>query len=275
MLIEARGLSVAFGARQVLSGLELTLAAGEVVGIRGENGAGKSTLIGALLGLVGFRGELRVLGCDPREPLSPEKRPGVLLSDEGLFEELSARAQLALHGRMFGLSAREACSRLEALASALGLHARLSERPRSWSSGMRRRLALARALLVPKPLYLLDEPERGLDPEGREWLQATLAGLAASGAGVLLAAHDLALLDAACDRVLVLAEGRLHESAKSRCLLRLWSAAPQALCSHLEGALWVQLAPERLECGLASVEAALALLERLPKALAHRAEVRW
>jgi hypothetical protein len=73
MLIEARGLSVAFGARQVLSGLELALAAGEVVGIRGKR---------------------RALGCDPREPLSPEKRPGVLLSDEGLFEELSARLHI-------------------------------------------------------------------------------------------------------------------------------------------------------------------------------------
>lgn len=277
-LIEVHNLEVRFKEQEVLRGLELKVEAGQIAGIRGPNGSGKTTLVNVLLGLQDYSGQVRVLGHNPRRPLEPAARPGVLLSEDGLYEQLSAKAQLELHARMFGLAASAARGRIGLLAEALKLDAHLRERPATWSSGMRRRLALARCFLLDKPLYVLDEPERGLDTQGRDWLEHKLDELKDSGASALVISHDAALLDAVCDELYLLEEGRLQARRRSRSLLKLWSAEPERLQACLEeqsGVLWLTVGSERLECGLESFDVALKILAGLPRDLARRAEVRW
>jgi ABC-2 type transport system ATP-binding protein len=275
-LIEVSGLGVRFGKHEVLQDLSLEAAAGQIIGIRGPNGVGKTTLVNVLLGLQKFAGEVKVLGHDPRARLGPEERPGVLLTEDGLYEELTARAQLALYERMFGPKGFSA-TRIHEIAEEVKLISNLDETPKNWSSGMRRRLALARCFLLDKPLYVLDEPERGIDAQGREWLEHKLLSLKASGQAVLLTSHDNTLLDAACDEVYLLEQGKLHPDQHSRCWVRIFTTEAEALKSYLAAfeVLWMSLYPGRLECGVDSKEVALKLLAALPCELARHVEVRW
>lgn len=277
-LIEVAALRVSFGTHVVLNDLALELRGAKVVGVRGANGAGKTTLVHVLLGLQRYSGTVRVLGHDPRERLSPAERPGALLSEDGLYEELPANAQLLLHARMFGVPDTAAKTRIAALCEELELTDVLERTPRTFSSGMRRRLALARCFLLEKPLYVLDEPDRGIDVEGRRWLVRKLRSLPEAGAGALVVSHDSALLDSACDEVHRLEAGRLQREQRSACWLRLFSDEPDLLREHLaktSEVLWLSAYPDRIECGVNDREAALKLLGQLPTALTRRAEVRW
>jgi heme exporter protein A len=197
-----------FGRRRAIANVSLAARAGDIVGLLGPNGAGKSTLITMLATLATpSKGEIRY-GGEPASRLGPELRTriGLLAHELHLYPELSARQNLRFFAELHGLAAHPLID--EALESA-GLADRADEAVSSFSRGMRQRLALERSLLHQPRLVLFDEPFTGLDDRAVSLVSARLKRLAADGAIVVLATHDLDLADGLVTRVAVVQSGRL------------------------------------------------------------------
>jgi len=197
-----------FGRRRALGRVSLTARSGDIVGLLGPNGAGKSTLIGVLATLVApTSGDVRYGSQASRQaPPALRGRIGLLAHDLHLYPELSARQNLAFFAQLYGIDGREIVD--AALASA-GLADRGDDAVSGFSRGMRQRLALERALLHRPRLVLLDEPFTGLDDHAVDLVAGRLRRLAADGAIVLLATHDLDLADGLVTRVMLMREGRI------------------------------------------------------------------
>jgi len=187
-----------------LAGVDLDVQAGQVVGLMGPNGAGKSTLLRILVGLVTpTTGSASVDGCDvASERRRVAERVGYVAGDErGMTPQLSAREHLRFFAALFGLGAQEGRARGERLLADLSL-VDAADRPMGQlSTGMRRRIALARGFLGAPRVLILDEPTRGIDPEGAAWLRGHVARFAQKGGAVVLATHDLEEARTLCQRV--------------------------------------------------------------------------
>jgi len=197
-----------FGRRRALSHVTLTASAGDVLGLLGPNGAGKSTLITILATLsTPTTGEVRY-GDQPAARLGAALRIriGLLAHELHLYPELSARQNLAFFAELYGLDPR---ATVDAALEAAGLADRADDPVSGFSRGMRQRLALERALLHHPRLVLFDEPFTGLDDRAVGIVSDRLRALAASGAIVVLATHDLDLADGLVTRVALVRGGRL------------------------------------------------------------------
>jgi ABC-2 type transport system ATP-binding protein len=194
---------------------ELEVARGTITGLLGPNGAGKTTMLRILLGLIApDAGRVEVLGLDPlTDGTAVRAACGAVFEHDGLYERLSGRENLEFHARIRRLPDRAGRVR-EGLAH-VDLQAHADRPAGDYSRGMRRRLALARALLHEPALLLLDEPSAGLDPSARAAMHDQLAGLAAAGRTILLATHDLAEAESLCSAVVVLHGGRVVASGST------------------------------------------------------------
>ncbi|MFN8025009.1 MAG: ABC transporter ATP-binding protein [Acidimicrobiia bacterium] len=214
--IVADGLTIRFGDLVAVDQLDLAIGEGTVYGFLGPNGAGKSTTIRLLLGLLTpTSGSASIAGHDVVTAGDAARGAcGVLLDDDGLYDRLSAAQNLELFGRIAGLSRDERSSRATALLEHIGLADRATEPVASWSLGMRKKLAVARAMLAEPPVVFLDEPTNGLDPLARRALRDDIVGLARQqGTTVFVTTHDLDDAQRMCDEVGVMVEGRLLTSA--------------------------------------------------------------
>ena len=206
--VQVLGVSRHFGRRRALANISLTARSGDIVGLLGPNGAGKSTLITMLATLAApSKGEIRY-GNEPARRLGPALRTriGLLAHELHLYPELSARQNLTFFAELYGLDPRVLVD--EALESA-GLRDRADEAVSGFSRGMRQRLALERSLLHAPRLVLFDEPFTGLDDGAVGLISDRLRRLAAGGAIVMLATHDLDLADGLVTRVALIRDGRL------------------------------------------------------------------
>jgi len=197
-----------FGRRRAVSHASLTARRGEIVGLLGPNGAGKSTLIGLLATLVApTSGQVLYDDRPAREHGAALRHHiGLLAHELHLYPELSARRNLTFFGKLYGI--RDAAAVNTALAAA-GLSNRADDDVSGFSRGMRQRLALERALLHVPRLVLLDEPFTGLDDRAVAIVTGRLREIAAEGAIVLLATHDLDLADGLVTRVVLVRDGRI------------------------------------------------------------------
>ncbi len=201
-----------FSTVRAVDGLSLEIPAGTIFGFLGPNGAGKTTTIRLLLGLLEpTEGRAEVLGFDTRTQADEIRaRVGALLEHHGLYERLSAEDNLEFYGRVWHLPRAERQARIRDLLTRLGLWERRKEQVRTWSRGMKQKLALARALLHRPSLIFLDEPTAGLDPVAAAAVQEDLATLVArEGVTVFLTTHNLAEAEKLCHLVGVIREGRL------------------------------------------------------------------
>ena len=207
--VQVADVSRHFGRRRALVNISLTARAGDIVGLLGPNGAGKSTLITMLATLAApSKGEIRYGGeRASRLGVALRNRIGLLAHELHLYPELSARQNLTFFAELYGLDPRALVD--EALASA-GLADRGDEAVSSFSRGMRQRLALERSLLHAPRLVLFDEPFTGLDDRAVGAIADRLRRLAAGGAIVMLATHDLDLADGLVTRVALVRDGRLQ-----------------------------------------------------------------
>jgi heme ABC exporter ATP-binding subunit CcmA len=206
--VEATDLSRHYGRRKAVSRVTLSLRAGDILGLLGPNGAGKSTLLGMLATLVApTSGQIRYGGTTAVEGgAHVRSRIGVLAHELHLYPELSARQNLEFFGRLHGLVTDGLVP--TALESA-GLGDRGDDQVSSFSRGMRQRLALERTLLHRPRLVLLDEPFTGLDDRAVRIVDERLRRIAAQGAIVVLATHDLDVADGLITRMAVVRGGRL------------------------------------------------------------------
>lgn len=189
-LLELSGLTRRFGSLEVLSGVDVTLRAGQAAAVVGPNGSGKSTLLRCVVGAdAPDAGEVRLDGRVVRES-DPRFRAAVasLLDDMDFFPDLSVSEHLELLARAHG--APNPAEEIAAALIELRLDGAADQLPITLSSGQRRRLALASCLVRPRRLLLLDEPEQRLDTGGRRWLAKRLIREKAFGCAILMATHD-------------------------------------------------------------------------------------
>lgn len=213
-LLKRRGPDVV----QALSGVTLSVHAGEVFGLVGRNGQGKTTLIKSACGLLEpSAGQVRVFGFDTVQKLAEVKRRvGLVSADErSFYYRLSGLENLLFFGRLYGMDERSLRPRIARLAERFELEPVLERRFQEYSSGNKQRLAIVRALLPDPPLLLLDEPTRSLDPISAVGLRRALAEWASGGAErtVLITTHNLAEVELLCQRVAILSRGRVIECA--------------------------------------------------------------
>ncbi len=197
---------------EAVRGVSFEIAEGELFGLLGPNGAGKTTTIRMLITLLTpTSGSARVLGYDVvRDVRAIRQRIGYVFGgDRGLYDRLSAFDNLRYFAELYGVEPRRQRARIAELLDLVGLAGREQERVEGYSKGMRQRLHIARGLIHDPPVMFLDEPTIGVDPVGARELRATIANLTASGKTVLLTTHYMFEADALCDRIAVVAKGRL------------------------------------------------------------------
>ena len=201
-----------FGPVKALDGISLEVPAGIIYGFLGPNGAGKTTTINLLLGLLEpTEGRAEVLGFNTSTQGDEVRaRTGALLEHTGLYEQLSAEDNLEFYGRVWRMPAAERRARIEELLCHMGVWERRKDRVGKWSKGMKKKLALARAMLHRPELIFLDEPTAGLDVVAAATVRDDLAALAArEGVTVFLTTHNMAEAERLCGQVAVIREGRL------------------------------------------------------------------
>jgi ABC-2 type transport system ATP-binding protein len=192
--------------------IDLVVEPGEIFGLLGPNGAGKTTTMKMLATLlIPTSGTIRVLGIDPLErPREVRARLGAMLSGErSLYWKLTARENLEYFAALYHVPPAETKARIANVLAAAKLVDRADDYVERYSTGMRQRLALARALLPDPPLVVLDEPTVGLDPQASRDLRDRVRELKAQGRTVLLTTHYMEEADQLCDRVAIIDHGRI------------------------------------------------------------------
>jgi ABC-2 type transport system ATP-binding protein len=277
LAIETTAVSRRFGDQRAVDEVSLAVRPGEVLGLVGPNGAGKTTMVRLLTGLLQpSGGAVQVFGLDPlRDGEEVRRHTGVLTESAGHYRHLTGLQELEFFARVHELAHPTATAR--GWLEAVGLGSAIDQKVGGYSTGMARRLGLARAMLHRPRLLLLDEPTSGLDPGGIRHVLELLADQArAQGTTVVLCSHVLSQLESVCQRYAVMREGKL---------LRLGSVEeladqlelPQLVRLRLRGAvpataLGLGLTP----LGQDRYEARLAQAEQLPAlvaALAGQCEV--
>jgi len=208
-VIETDGLRKQFGATLAVSDLSLRVAPGEIFGFLGPNGAGKTTSVKMLLALVEpTGGSGRVLGA-PLGDRRSRGRIGFLPEHFRFHDCFTARQFLRFHGRLYGLRGNDLDSRIDLLLDRVDLLDAADRPLRGYSKGMLQRAGLAQALINHPDLVFLDEPTSGLDPLGRLLVRDIMSELRARGTTVFLNSHLLGEVEATCDRVAFVKEGRV------------------------------------------------------------------
>jgi ABC-2 type transport system ATP-binding protein len=210
--IDVEGVCKSFRGAAALTGVDLSVDAGEIVALLGRNGAGKSTLLRVLgTTVLADSGRATVAGFDvDSQAPSVRRHTGVVLGDErSWYWRLSGRANLEFFAAMYGLRRSAARRRTAELLEFADLEDRADDRFDGYSAGMRARLSLARALLTEPAVLLLDEPTRTLDPVAAMRFRLLLRDLADSQRAILWVTHDLHEAADVADRVLLMDRGRI------------------------------------------------------------------
>ncbi|WP_406630307.1 ABC transporter ATP-binding protein [Amycolatopsis sp. WGS_07] len=206
MSIAAENLTKRFGAVTAVADLTFSASPGEITGFLGPNGSGKTTTMRMLLGLVRpTAGTATIDGVRYADLPHPARAVGAVLDGADPHPSCSAREHLRIYAAMARLPRR----RVDEVLEQLELTAFADRPSRDYSTGMRRRLSLATALLGDPGVLVLDEPGNGLDPQGMAWLREVLTGFAASGRTVLISSHVLSELEQIAGQVVVVRDGRL------------------------------------------------------------------
>ncbi|MGL6233837.1 MAG: ATP-binding cassette domain-containing protein [Segniliparus sp.] len=272
--VEVRGLTKSFRGNTVVSDLSFSVLHGAVTGFLGPNGSGKSTTLRAILGLVRpDAGQILVEGS----PLASTRNPGRVvagvLDASSMHPNRKAVDHLKIYCAALGVPDSKAADVLEAV----GLSPAAAGRPKTYSLGMRQRLAIATALLGDPRILILDEPANGLDPAGLSWLRGFLRAFARAGGAALMSSHLLREVEQTIDHLVVISQGRVVfegslETLRGAHATRTYvaSADPEALAAALRerGAAGVEptsdgrllvTGPGREEIAEAAAEAQIAL----------------
>ncbi|WP_432823244.1 ABC transporter ATP-binding protein [Trichloromonas sp.] len=203
-----------FDRRCVVDGISLAVGRGSGFGLLGANGAGKSTTLKMIYGsLRPSAGRILVNGMDVvRQPRQVKRQLGIVPQDDLLDGDLGVYDNLLFHARYAGISGRNAHHRAQQLLESMELDPYADQLIGQLSSGLRRRLVLARALLGAPSILVLDEPTRGLDRDSRQLYLEKLRQLKKEGLTLLVATHLAEELEAVCDRAAIMDQGRLVES---------------------------------------------------------------
>jgi heme exporter protein A len=213
-MIEIQGLVKSFGHTYALQGLDLQVGEGEFLTVVGPNGAGKTTLLRILATLLKpTHGLVRIDGLDLASRSAEIRRRIGFVSHQSLvYASLTVEENLRFYGRIYDVPDVE--KRVEMLLNLVGLGARRLDLARTLSRGMQQRLSIARALIHQPTVMLLDEPYTGLDQEATEMLRQLLQSIITESRTVIMTTHNLERASELCDRLAILAEGRIAYQAE-------------------------------------------------------------
>lgn len=232
--------------------LDLRVSEGELFGFLGPNGAGKTTTIRILTTLLRpTRGRAQVAGFDVlRQPLEAMRRVGFMPENPGFYPALTGRQHLRYYSKLYGMKRSQLNGRVDELLGRVDLADASNKKTKGYSLGMRRRLAIAVAILPNPDVLILDEPSLGLDPRGMAFIRSLLQEVNGDGSTVFLSSHLLSDVEKICTRVGVLHKGHLLRVGTPKNLVRAMSRARTCLQIETKG-----VGPETVEDleGLAGV----------------------
>jgi ABC-2 type transport system ATP-binding protein len=238
--IRVEGLVKRFGDFLAVDGVSFEVPEGQFFGLLGPNGAGKTTTIRMMTGVLRpDGGTVSILGTDmARDPLGAKQRLGVIPEVGNVYPDLTARENLELFGRFYGLSGQVRRERAAALLEELGLGGREDERAKRFSKGLRQRVSIGCAMIHEPDLLFLDEPTEGLDVQSRRLILEKVGRMNRAGATVVLTTHNIEEASRLCDRVCIINRGKLAALD-----------TPERLRATFEGARSVEVAFDRpVEC---------------------------
>jgi ABC-2 type transport system ATP-binding protein len=246
-VLECRAVRKAYGDRQAVDGVSLAVGSGECYGLLGPNGAGKTTLVSVICGIIPANG-----GVVTVEKSGAVDGPavGYVPQELAVYIDLNARENLRFFGQLQGLKGQALERQVDELLDVVGLAGRAREAVARFSAGMQRRLSVAIGLLGPPALLVLDEPTLGVDPQSRNAILDTVAGLAAAGTAVLLTSHQMDEVARLCHRVGILDHGRMVAEGTVEELLaslgggdrvRVGAGQPAAMARALDGSAGVHI----------------------------------
>src|SRR5687767_12162731 len=211
LAIRIENLTKSYGGTMAVDRLSLDVPAGRLFGFLGPNGAGKSTTIGCLTGLIDpTEGAINLLGeCFTTNSVELKRRIGVMPEGLALFDHLYAHEFLAFSARMYELDEKTVRLRVEELLTALDLISASRKRLAEFSTGMRKKVAFAAAIIHRPEMLFLDEPFESIDPAGVAMLKDWLRGFVAGGRTVFMSTHALETVERLCDDVAIIKAGRI------------------------------------------------------------------
>jgi ABC-2 type transport system ATP-binding protein len=225
----------------VLSDVSLSVTKGEIFGFLGHNGAGKTTTMKILLGLLRpTSGRVDVLGA-PAGDVATHSKLGYLPEAPYFYDYLTAEEFLEFYGKLAGMSRDAIQSRISILLEQVGLQEAQHRQLRKFSKGMLQRIGLAQALIQDPELVVLDEPMSGLDPMGRKEVRDLILSLREQGKTVFFSTHILSDVEMVCDRVGILAKGKMLALGKVEDLVGAHLA--QSIELVCDGVIGTQIEP--------------------------------
>jgi len=227
-MIEVKDLVKKFRNKTVLEDINLQVKQGEIFGYLGPNGAGKTTTMRVILGLLNATsGSAFVLGKELIHDKDIRKRVGVLLEHDGLYNRISAYENLNYYAQLYDVPERQ--TKIQSLLELSGLYERRNDKVGEFSKGMKRKLALSRALIHQPEVLFLDEPSAGLDPEAQKMVRDLLLTLSAEKKiTIFLNSHDLDEVQRICTNIAIIQRGRIRVN-DTLDNLRSSSAAQQSI----------------------------------------------
>jgi ABC-2 type transport system ATP-binding protein len=210
-MIHAEGLTKNFDDFTAVDGVNLDVAAGEILVLLGPNGAGKTTTVRMLTSiLVPTRGRAQVAGYDiVTQAQQVRASVGVLTEHHGLYGRMNATEYLEFFGKIYGLDSTTRRRRIDELLGNFGLDFARKKRLGEYSKGMRQKLALVRALLHSPPVLLLDEPTSAMDPESARVVRNEITGLRSRERAIVLCTHNLAEAEELADQIAIIRQGKI------------------------------------------------------------------
>lgn len=226
-MIRVTNVKQVFGKNVILEDVTFQVKQGEIVGLLGPSGSGKTTLIKALMGMSGpVAGDIYVLGV--KQPsLAPMKQIGYMSQADALYEELTAHANLAYFGRLYGLQGKKLKERIRACLAFVDLDQETKKAIHHYSGGMKRRLSLAISLIHRPKLIFLDEPTVGIDPALKRTFWDEFHQLCNEGMSFLISTH---IMDEAerCDRILLISERKVIDAGTPEELKETYGSIEEA-----------------------------------------------
>ena len=221
-MITVRNLSKSFGKVKAVRGITFEARDGEITGLLGPNGAGKTTTLRMLYSLLPpDAGEIRIDGLDPTSDAMEIKRTlGVVPDGRGLYGRMTARENITYYGELHGMGQAAIRQRTDALIATLDMADFIDRRTEGFSQGQRVKVAIARAVIHEPQTVLLDEPSNGLDVMSTRALRAYIRDLKAQGHSVVLSTHIMQEVAALCDRIVIIAAGKIAADGTQEELLQ-------------------------------------------------------
>lgn len=231
-MIKVTNLHKSFGKVKAVRGISFEVRDGEITGLLGPNGAGKTTTLRMLYSLLPpDEGEIRIDGLDPtKDAMAIKDTLGVVPDSRGLYTRMTARENIAYYGKLHGMSKSDINTRIGELVDTLDMDDFIDRRTEGFSQGQRVKVAIARAMVHRPQTVMLDEPSNGLDVMSTRALRRYIMSLKNDGHSVILSTHIMQEVAALCDRIVIIAKGRIAADGTTDELLE------QSGCNSIEDA---------------------------------------